>query len=98
MCAQAHFLWIPLETPQTTFITLFLGMMMLDSKLTSKAPQKANQTFSDGFRLRNNIDFEIKNLCLDLKRKEVQQYNPLHYAFGYELTSKPWLTYGERYE
>ena len=98
MSVKAHFPWIRLETPQTTFLTLFLGMMMLDSKVTSKAPPKANQTFSDGFRLRNNIDFEIANLSLNLKRKEILQYNPLHYAFGYELVKKEWLDYGERYE
>lgn len=49
------------------------------------------------FTLRNNLDFEIQNLCLDLKRKEIAKYNPLHYVFGYELESKPWLTYEERY-
>lgn len=50
------------------------------------------------FTLRNNLDFEIQNLSLDLKRKEIAKYNPLHYVFGYELKSKPWLTYEERYE
>lgn len=50
------------------------------------------------FTLRNNLDFEIQNLCLDLKRKEIAKYNPLHYVFGYELESKAWLTYEERYE
>jgi len=50
------------------------------------------------FKLKNHIDFEIKNLSLDLKRKEIKKYNPLHYAFGYALQSKPWLTYGEKYE
>jgi len=50
------------------------------------------------FKLKNHIDFEIKNLSLDLKRKEIIKYNPLHYAFGYALKSKPWLTYGGKYE
>ena len=50
------------------------------------------------FKLKNHIDFEIKNLSLDLKRKEIIKYNPLHYAFGYALQSKPWLTYGGKYE
>ena len=46
---------------------------------------------------RNNIDFEIKHLCLKEKRKEIMKYNPLHYAFGHALKSKPWLSYTERY-
>ena len=54
-------------------------------------------TYSDSFALRNNIDFEIKNLCLELKRKEVEKYNPLHYAFGYELKKQEWLDYDQRY-
>lgn len=49
------------------------------------------------FVLRGNIDTEIKNLSLTLKYKEVAKYNPLHYAFGYNLTNKPWLTYEEMY-
>lgn len=40
---------------------------------------------SDMFKLRNNLDHEIKNLCLELKRKEIQKYNPFHYIFGYQL-------------
>lgn len=47
------------------------------------------------FKLHNNMDFEIQNLSLELKRKEIQRYNPLFYAFGYELVSKPWVKYGE---
>ena len=58
-------------------------MMMWDSKITSKAPKKDNVTYFNYFKLRNNIDFEIKNLCLDMKRKEVEKYNPFHYIFGY---------------
>jgi hypothetical protein len=50
-------------------------------------------TCFEGFKLRNNIDFEIANLCLDLKRKEIEKYNPLHYAFGYELKDQSWLSY-----
>jgi hypothetical protein len=53
--------------------------------------------YSKKVQIRNNIDFEIQNLSLDLKRKEILQYNPLHYAFGYVLESKPWLSYEERY-
>ena len=30
---------------------------------------------NDMFKLRNNLDHEIKNLCLELKRKEIQKYN-----------------------
>jgi len=52
---------------------------------------------SDSFKLRNNIDFEIKNLSIDLKRKEIKQYNPMFYIFGYKLMSKPWQTVEERY-
>jgi len=52
---------------------------------------------SDSFKLRNNIDFEIKNLSLGLKRKEITQYNPLFYIFGYQLLDKPWQTLEERY-
>jgi len=53
--------------------------------------------YSKKVQIRNNIDTEIKNLCLDLKRKEIIKYNPLHYIFGYVLESKPWLTYEEKY-
>ena len=53
--------------------------------------------YSKKVQIRNNIDTEIKNLCLDLKRKEIKQYNPLHYIFGYVLESKPWLTYEEKF-
>ena len=53
---------------------------------------------SKSFLLRNNIDFEIQNLCLDLKRKEIEKYDPLHYIFGYKLTDKSWLFYGGKYE
>lgn len=49
------------------------------------------------FTLRNNIDFEIQNLCLESKRKEIKKYNPFFYIFGYKLENKPWLTYEERY-
>jgi hypothetical protein len=51
---------------------------------------------SKSFLLRNNIDFEIQNLCLELQRKEIEKYDPLHYVFGYVLESKPWLNYEER--
>jgi hypothetical protein len=53
--------------------------------------------YSNKVQINNNIDFEIKNLCLELKRKEIEKYNPLHYAFGYKLQAKPWLNYEERY-
>jgi hypothetical protein len=53
--------------------------------------------FNENFKLRNNIDFEIQNLSMDLKRKEIEKYNHLHYAFGYKLKCKPWLTYEEIY-
>ena len=53
--------------------------------------------YSNKIQLKNNIDFEIKNLSLELQRKEIKIYNPLHYAFGYVLESKPWLSYGGKY-
>ena len=71
--------------------------MMLALKVISKI-KEVKVTCFEGFLLRNNIDFEIKNLCLELKRKEIEKYNPLHYAFGYELISKEWLDYGGKYE
>lgn len=55
-------------------------------------------SYCDCFKLLNNIDHDFKNFCLEDKRKEVEKYNPLHYAFGYELISKECLNYGERYE
>ena len=61
-------------------------------------PQEGNVTYSDGFKLRNNIDFEVRNFHPELQRKEISIYNPLHYVFGEKLESKPWLTYEERYE
>ena len=54
--------------------------------------------YSKKVQIRNNIDFEIKNLSLEMKRKEIKQYNPLHYIFGYVLESKPWLLYEEMYD
>ena len=53
--------------------------------------------YSNKVQVNNNIDHEIKNLSLELKRKEIQKYNPLHYVLGYTLVSKPWLTYEELY-
>jgi hypothetical protein len=50
------------------------------------------------FVLRNNIDFEIANLCTHLKRKEIEKYDPFHYIFGFKQVSKPWLTIEEMYE
>lgn len=52
-------------------------------------------TYSSSFVLRNNIDFEIEELSLPEKYKQITKYNPLHYAFGYKLVSKPWIKYGE---
>ena len=54
-------------------------------------------TYFEGFKMLNNIDFEVRNFHPELKRKEIQLYNPLHYVFGFVLESKPWLTYEERY-
>ena len=54
--------------------------------------------YSNKIQLKNNIDFEIKNLSLELQRKEITIYNPLHYVFGYVLESKPWLIYEGKYE
>ena len=55
-------------------------------------------SYSDSFKIRNNIDFDIQHLSIEEKRKEIQLYNPLHYAFGYELKNQDWLDYGERNE
>lgn len=83
MCVKAHFRQIRLETQQTIFLTLYLGMTMWDSKVTSKAPKRVNVTYSDYFKLRNNIDFEMANLSIEMKRKEIEKYNPFHYIFGF---------------
>lgn len=55
-------------------------------------------SLTEMFKNRNHIIFDIQNLCLEEKRKEIAKYNPFHYIFGYELVSKPWLTYGGEYE
>jgi hypothetical protein len=52
-------------------------------------------TYSDSFKLRNGIDYEIQNLSLEMKRKEIEKYNPNFYVFGYVLVDKPWMEYGE---
>jgi hypothetical protein len=49
------------------------------------------------FKNDNTIMFDIKHLSIKEKRKEIQRFNPYIYAFGYELQSKPWLTYEEMY-
>jgi hypothetical protein len=38
---------------------------------------------NEWFKLRNNIDYEMANLSLEMKRKEIEKYNPFHYIFGY---------------
>jgi hypothetical protein len=48
------------------------------------------------FSLRNNIDFDIQNLSLEMKRKEIEKYNPLFYIFGYELKDTPWINYEDK--
>jgi hypothetical protein len=50
------------------------------------------------FKNKNHIIFDIQHLSVKEKRKEIMKYNPLHYIFGYTLQSKPWLTYGGKYE
>lgn len=60
-------------------------------------PKESKVIYSKKVQIRNNIDFEIQNLSLELKRKEIVKYNPLHYAFGYVLESKSWLSYADRY-
>jgi len=32
--------------------------------------------------LRNNIDFDIQNLSLELKRKKIEKYKPLFYVLA----------------
>jgi len=49
------------------------------------------------FKNDNTIMFDIKHLSIKEKRKEIQRFNPYIYVFGYELKSKPWLTYEEMY-
>jgi hypothetical protein len=49
------------------------------------------------FKNDNTIMFDIKHLSIKEKRKEIQRFNPYIYVFGYELKSKPWLTYEEFY-
>ena len=49
------------------------------------------------FKNRNHIIFDIQHLSVKDKRKEIMKYNPLHYIFGFNLASKPWLTYEEMY-
>jgi len=66
-------------------------------KVTLKILKENKVICSDSFKLRNNIDFEIQNLSLELKRKEIKQYNPLFYVFGHKLISKSWQTIEERY-
>ena len=51
---------------------------------------------NEWFKLHNNIDFEIQNLSLDMKFKEIQRYNPFHYIFGRKLISNEWLNYEDR--
>ena len=55
---------------------------------------------NDMFKLLSQIDTVIKvsGDTLEAKRRIVKGFNPLFYAFGYKLESKPWLTYGEMYE
>ena len=50
------------------------------------------------FKSRNHIIFDIQHLSVEEKRKEIMKYSPLHYIFGHTLQSKPWLTYGGKYE
>jgi len=49
------------------------------------------------FKNNNTIIFDIAHLSAKEKRKEIEKYNPFHYIFGFNLVSKPWLTYGEIY-
>ena len=49
------------------------------------------------FKNDNTIMFDIKHLSIEEKRKEIEKFNPFIYVFGYELQSKPWLNYEERY-
>ena len=55
-------------------------------------------SLTEMFKSRNHIIFDIQHLSVEEKRKEIMKYSPLHYIFGHTLQSKPWLTYGEKYE
>ena len=55
-------------------------------------------SLTEMFKSRNHIIFDIQHLSVEEKRKEIMKYSPLHYIFGYTLQSKPWLTYGGKYE
>jgi len=97
MYAKVHFRLTHLETQLIIYLTLFLGMMIMALKAILKILKENKVICSDSFKLKNNIDFEIKNLSLELKRKEIKQYNPLFYIFGCKLKSKPWQTLEEYY-
>ena len=71
--------------------------MIMALKAILKILKENKVICSDSFKLKNNIDFEIKNLSLELRRKEIKQYNPLFYTFGCKLKSKPWQTLKEYY-
>ena len=55
---------------------------------------------NDMFKLSGQIDsiLKISGTSLEAKRRIVTNFNPLFYIFGYDLQSKPWLTYEEMYE
>ena len=56
---------------------------------------KTNEMFSHLNQINNILN---KFSSLQDKRNEIAKTSgPLWYIFGYELESKPWLTYGERY-
>ena len=54
---------------------------------------------NDMFKMSGQLDsvLKISGTSLNSKRRIVENFNPLFYAFGYKLQQKPWLTYEEMY-
>jgi hypothetical protein len=52
------------------------------------------------FKCPNHITFTLEKLVsIEIKRQFVEASSgPLWYVFGYKLESKPWLSYGGKYE
>ena len=56
--------------------------------------------FKEMFKYKNHITHTLEKLvAIESKRRIVEvSSGPLWYIFGYKLVSKPWLTYGGKYE
>lgn len=59
-------------------------------------PKKIKEEFKHA----NHITFTLEKFSsIEDKRDEISKTSgPLWYIFGYELQSKPWLSYKERYD